>query len=256
MQLKDKVIVITGASSGIGKEVSKMAAAKGARLAMLSRRLPELEALVTEFKAKNIEAIAIKTDVTSREDIKRAVAEILKKFGHIDVVLNNAGIGHYGAIESLNMEEFDHMMRTNIYGPLYMIQETLPFLKQTKGTIVNISSGLSKRGLPYLSAYGSTKAMFNMISDGLRMELMSTGVKVVVYNPPATDTPFIKDRRNMMKLERVEVVAAGIIKAMEKGTREVSHSGFLAFMNFFAPKALDNMFYKAMVKRAEAAKKE
>lgn len=254
MQLKDKVVVITGASSGIGRETAMMAAAKGAKLALLARRLPELEALVSECKAKNAEAVAIKTDVTSREEIKKAVADVVVKFGRIDVLINDAGVGHFGPIESLDMAEFEYMLKVNIFGAVGMIQESLPLLKKTKGIIVNISSGLSKRGLPFLSAYGSTKAMLNMISDGLRMELMSTGVKVVVYNPPATDTPFIRNRRNSMKLEKAGVVAAGIIKAVELEKREVSHSGFLMFMNFFAPKMLDNMFYKNMVKRAEENK--
>jgi short-subunit dehydrogenase len=252
MNLKDKVVVITGSSSGIGKEVSKMLAQKGAKLALLSRRLPEMEQLVKDYKALNTEAIAIKTDVTSAGDIKHAVEETMKKFGKIDVVINCAGIGNYSPLETLDMKTFEHMLRVNIFGPLYMIQETVKHLKATKGMIVNISSGLSKRALPFLSAYGSTKAMLNMLSDGLRMELMSSGVQVLTYNPPATDTPFIAlSNRGSMKLAKVEDVAAQIVKSMEQEKREVSASGFLAVMNFFAPKVLDSMFYRNMVKRVE-----
>ena len=252
MNLKDKVVIITGASSGIGKEVSGLLARKGAKLVLLARRLPEMETLVAEFKTLNTDSIAVATDVTSFSDVKKAVEAAIKKFNHIDVVINCAGIGNYSPLETLDMKEFEHMLRVNIFGPLYMIQETVRHLKATKGMIVNISSGLSKRALPYLSAYGSTKAMLNMLSDGLRMELMGTGVKVLTYNPPATDTPFIaQNRRGAMKLEPVANVAGRIVKAIEQEKREVAEGAFLAVMNFFAPKMLDSIFYKAMVKRAE-----
>ncbi len=255
MNLKDKVIILTGASSGIGKAVSGLLSRKGAKLVLLARRLPEMEALVAEFKTLNTEAIAVATDVTSQADIKKAVEAALKKFNKIDIVINCAGIGGYGPIETLDMKEFEHMLRVNIFGPLYMIQETVKYLKTTKGMIVNISSGLSKRALPFLSSYGSTKAMLNMLSDGLRMELMTSGVKVLTYNPPATDTPFIaQNRRGAMKLEPVANVAARIVKAIEQEKREASEGAFLAVMNFFAPKVLDNIFYKAMVKKNEENK--
>lgn len=254
MKLKDKVIVITGASSGIGREVSARLAEKGAKLALLGRRLPELEASAGEFEKSGAGAIAIRTDVTSRDDVNGAVNEAVKKFGKIDVVINDAGIGHYAPLETMKLDEFEYMLRVNIFGPLYMIQAAVPHLKASKGMIVNISSGLSKRALPFLSAYGSTKAMLNMMSDGLRMELKSYGVRVLTYNPPATDTPFIKNRMGGMKLAPAKRVAASIVDAIEKEKREVSESGFLSFMNFFAPKMLDNLFYKNMVKRVEEKK--
>jgi short-subunit dehydrogenase len=252
MNLKGKVVMITGASSGIGMEVSKILAQKGAGLALLGRNTEKLDALALDFGKSGVEAIAIKTDVTSRDDIRKAVEETLKKFSRIDVVVNDAGVGHYGPLEALDMAEFEKMLRTNIFGPLYMIQETVKYLKKSKGIIMNISSGLSKRGLPYLSAYGSTKAMLNQISDGLRMELMGEGVKVLTYNPPATDTPFIKGHNVTMKLAKPAEVASRIVKAIEKETREASEGAmraFMAAMNFFAPQLLDRIFYNAMVKK-------
>jgi len=250
MKLKDKVVVITGASSGIGLAVSKILAEKGAKLALLSRSVDKLNALASEMQRNKQEATPIKADVTDRESVKNAVKQAVAKYGTIDILVNCAGVGHYGAIETLDMEEFENILKTNIYGVIYMIQEAMPCLKASKGMIVNISSGLSKRGLPFLSAYGSTKAMLNQISEGLRVELMGEGVKVLTYNPPATDTPFIKFKRPGMKLEKVTDVAPHIVKAIEQEKREVTYGpGFLAFMNFFAPRALDNMFYKAMVKK-------
>ena len=204
MELKDKVIVITGASSGIGKEVSGILAKKGAKLALLSRRLPEMEASAAEFRKLGAEAIAVRTDVTSKDDVINAVNAAVKRFGRMDILINDAGIGHYAPLETMKLDEFEYMLRVNIFGPLYMIQAAMPHLKASKGMIVNISSGLSKRALPFLSAYGSTKAMLNMMSDGLRMELKSSGVRVLTYNPPATDTPFIKNRMGGMKLAPCE----------------------------------------------------
>ena len=122
--------------------------------------------------------------------------------------------------------------------------------------IVNISSGLSKRALPYLSVYGGTKAMLDQISDGLRMELRDTGIRVLSYGPPATDTPFLDvsstDERSQMssfiKLAKPQDVGARIVKGIEGDGREVNEGGFLKVMNFFAPRVLDNMFYKSMVR--------
>jgi short-subunit dehydrogenase len=250
VNLKDKVVVVTGASSGIGLMVSQLLAEKGAKLALLSRSIDKLNALASEMQKNNQDAAPIRVDVTDRESVKNAIKQAVARFGRIDILINCAGVGHYGAIETLDMKEFEDIIRTNIFGVIYMIQESMQYLKASNGMIVNISSGLSKRGLPYLSAYGSTKAMLNQISEGLRVELMGDGVKVLAYNPPATDTPFIKFKRPGMKLEKVTDVAPHIVKAIEQEKREVTYgSGFLAFMNFFAPKALDNMFYKAMVKK-------
>ncbi len=250
MNVKDKVVVITGASSGIGKALAFDLAGKGAKLALFARRKPELDKIAAKL-SKKTGVIAVQADVTSEKRVKEAVKKAAARFGRIDILVNNAGVGLFGSLEKMSMSEFDNVVKTNLYGPLYMLKAALPWLKKAKGMIVNISSGLSRRALPFLSAYGGTKSMLNSMSDGMRMELRKYGIKVLTYGPPMTDTPFIRREgtRNYgnMKIATAGEVAGRIIKAMIKGKREVVEGGFLGIMNFFAPKILDNMFYKFMV---------
>jgi short-subunit dehydrogenase len=216
----------------------------------------EIEA---ELKIAKHEVLVVKTDITDRDQVCNAVRLALETFGKIDIVINNAGVGYFGTIEKLPIEEFDRLVKTNVYGMLYLSQATIPALKKTQGMIVNISSGLSKRALPFLSAYSSTKSMIDALSDGMRLELKKYGVKVLNYCPPETDTEFFETTNSEIGLDHhqagnrkkagVEDVASRIVEAIAAEKREVVEGRFLQVMNFFVPKELDNMFYKGMVQR-------
>jgi short-subunit dehydrogenase len=251
MDIKDKVVIITGASSGIGKALAFDLADKGAKLALLARRKEELDKIAAKL-SKKTEVFAVQADVTSEKKVMEAVKKAAGRFGRIDILVNNAGVGLFSSLEKMSMSDFDSVVKTNLYGPLYMLKAALPYLKKSKGLIVNISSGLSRRALPFLSAYGGTKSMLNAMSDGMRIELRKYGIKVLTYGPPMTDTPFIKrqgltpEYRNR-KIASAEDVAGRIVQGVIKGKREVIESGFLGVMNLFAPKVLDNLFYKVMV---------
>lgn len=255
MDLKDKVILITGASSGIGKTVAEIVSARGAIVALLARRQEKLDELVDKIGAKS-NTLAIPVDITDREAVFSAVQKANNHFGRLDIIINSAGLGHFGPIENLTPAELDGVVQTNIYGMLNVTQASIPFLKQSQGMIVNISSGLSKRALPFLAVYAGTKSMVDALSDGMRMELRKYGIKVLNYCPPETETEFadkslkgagLEPGTMKRKLARVEDVAQDIVKSIVAEKREVVNGKALKVMNFLAPKMLDNIFYKAMV---------
>ena len=260
MDLRNKVIMISGASSGIGKSLAQLLSTKSAKVVLLARRGERLMEIEAELKAAKHEVLVVKTDITDRDQVSNAVRLTLEAFGRIDVVINNAGVGYFGTIEKLPIEEFDRLVKTNVYGMLHLSQSAIPALKKSQGMIVNISSGLRKRALPFLSAYSSTKSMIDALSDGMRLELRRYGVKVLNYCPPETDTEIFEMTKNEAGLDanqaghrkkaKVEDVASRIVEAIVADKREVVDGGrFLQIMNLFAPKLLDNMFYKGMVQK-------
>ena len=254
MKVSDKVVLITGASSGIGRELAVQLAALGAKLGLVARRKDLLESLARKLGAER--ALAVQADVGSRAQVDLAVAAVKERFGRVDVLVNNAGVGYFGAIEAMPREKLELLLQVNVLGPVQMIQAALPHLKASRGMIVNVSSGLSKRALPFLSAYAGTKAMLDAISDGLRLELRGHGVRVLTYCPPEVATDFAanalthelagrQDERPRKKAPTPEVVRR-IVAAMKAERREVVE-GPLRLMNFIAPRLLDRIFYKAMV---------
>jgi short-subunit dehydrogenase len=260
MEFRNKTIVITGASAGIGREIALLLARKGARLVLLARNEQRLRETEAEIKRITPDVLAIPFDVLEGEKTGQLMTSVLERFGSIDILINNAGLGLFGTIEKMSMSDFDRVVRTNIYGLLYMTKAAIPFLRQSKGMIVNISSALSKRALPFLAAYAGTKSMLDALSDGLRLELREYGIKVLNYCPPAVDTGFADnslknagmdpdgERRNM-KRARVNDIAVHIVRSIKKEKREVVYNKSLKIMNFFAPRWVDYIFYKSMVLR-------
>lgn len=187
----DKVIVITGASAGIGAELARQAGEKGAKLVLAARRKPELEAVAAR---SGREAISVVTDVTLRADMERLRDAALERFGRIDVWVNNAGRGITRQVSELTDEDFDAMMADNVKSALYGMQVVLPHFKsRNAGQIVNISSGLGRLPIvPFRSAYSAAKHALNALSACLRMELKQShpGIMVSVVMPGVVATEF------------------------------------------------------------------
>jgi short-subunit dehydrogenase len=187
----DKVIVITGASGGIGAELARQAAGKGAKLVLAARRKPELEAVAASVGG---DALAVVTDATRREDMERLRDAALARFGRIDVWVNNAGRGITRSVLELTDEDMDSMWRDNVKSALYGMQVVLPhFQSRNAGQIVNVSSGLARLPLaPFRSAYSAAKHALNGLSACLRMELMQShpGIVVTVVMPGVVATEF------------------------------------------------------------------
>lgn len=234
MDIKGKVIVITGASMGIGAAAARALSAKGAKLVLAARSTDKLDKLAKELD----DAIVVTTDMTSIDDIERLVDTACKHFGRIDVLVNNAGQGLYGAVEHTPIAEYERIFRLNVIGPLLAMQQVIPVMrKQGGGTIVNISSLVSKNYFPYLGAYASTKYALNALSHTARAELARDNIVVSTMLPGLTDTDFGKnavkadnvartmDSRNrpaMPNADTAEQVAERIAYTIETGDAEVT----------------------------------
>lgn len=206
MDLTGKVVLLTGASMGIGAATARALAQKGARLALAARSTDKLEKLAAELP----DAISITADVTNADDIERMIDVTCKHFGRIDVLINNAGQGLYGGIEYVPIPEFERIVRLNVTAPLMAMKAVIPIMrKQGGGTILNVSSLVSKNYFPYLGAYAATKYALNGITQTARAELATDGIRVSAMLPGLTDTEFGK---NAIKFDSMG-------KALESRTR-------------------------------------
>lgn len=191
--IKDKVIVITGASSGIGKATAAMLAKKGAKVVVGARRKENLEALVEKLISDGYTASYQVTDVTKRGDVENLVQHAINTYGKIDVIINNAGIMLLSYLEKLKVDEWEKMIDVNIKGVLYGIAAALPImLEQGYGHIINTSSIAGHTADPSAAVYSGTKFAVRAISQGLRKE-MDGRVKVTVICPGVTETELGQD---------------------------------------------------------------
>lgn len=188
--MKNKIVVITGASSGIGKATAIRLSSEGHSLVLAARRIEKLETLKEQLEKENTEIVILKTDVTKRNDVKRLIKTTFDKFGRIDVLINNAGIMPLSFIEEGRVEDWEKMIDVNLKGLLYGINEVVPIMKkQHSGHIINISSVAGRRVFPTAAVYCATKFGVNAITEGLRQELSARyNIKVTAIEPGATKT--------------------------------------------------------------------
>jgi NAD(P)-dependent dehydrogenase (short-subunit alcohol dehydrogenase family) len=233
----DKVVVITGASAGIGAELARQLGARGAKVVLAARRKEQLDAVAAGI-GKN--ALAVVTDVTRRADVEHLAKAALERFGRIDVWVNNAGRGISRPVGDLTDDDLDAMWRDNMKSVVYGIQAALPHFKsRNAGQIVNVSSGLSRAPLaPVRAAYGAVKGAVNMLTASLRVELRAThpGIHVTLLLPGVVATEFglnslgagIVDNRKLPGAQPVEGAAAAIVDVIEKPRPEAYTSPFIA----------------------------
>lgn len=206
MDIKNKVIIITGASQGIGEATAKYLGKMGAKLVLAARSAEKIQKLAKELP----DAFAVPTDMRQAEEVKKLVDETLKKYGRVDILINNAGQGMYGPAESIDIEEYKKIMELNVYGYLRAMQAVIPVMKKqahsagstgspqagsgsaSGGMILNISSRVSKNYFPALAAYASTKYAVNALSLTARQELAKDNITVSVFHPKMTSTEFNK----------------------------------------------------------------
>jgi NADP-dependent 3-hydroxy acid dehydrogenase YdfG len=190
MNLQDQVVIITGASSGIGEATAKKLAGDGAKVVLAARRKDRLEALKSDIEKAGGTALAVEADVTKRGDIKNLVQKTNETFGSCDVLVNNAGIMPLSYMKNMHVEEWLKMVDVNVNGVLHCLAETLPdMVERKKGHIVNISSVAGREVMPGGAVYSGTKFAVRAISDGLRQELApSHNIRVTCIEPGAVDT--------------------------------------------------------------------
>lgn len=187
--IRGKIVVITGASSGLGEATARMLAEQGAIVVLGARRLDRLNQLVDEINQQGGQASALQTDVTDRAQVQALVDHAVKEHGRLDVIINNAGIMPQSLLENLKTDEWDRMIDVNIKGVLYGVAAALPQMKQQKaGQIINVSSVAGHRVGPGSSVYAATKFAVRALSEGLRQEVKPYNLRTTIISPGAVDT--------------------------------------------------------------------
>ncbi|GLR47652.1 SDR family oxidoreductase [Sphingomonas astaxanthinifaciens] len=190
--ITDKVIVITGASSGMGAAAAAHLAARGAKIVLGARRADRIEALAAEIVEAGGQATAVATDVTNRDDLTKLVATAVETYGRIDVLINNAGLMPLSPLDRLKVDEWDRMIDVNIKGVLYGIAAALPHMKAQKhGHIINVSSVAGHKIFEGSAVYSATKFAVRALSDGLRAEAAPHNIRTTIISPGAVKTELL-----------------------------------------------------------------
>ena len=188
-----KVIVITGASSGMGEAAARHLAAKGARVVLGARRSDRIEAVAAEIAGAGGQATAVATDVTKREDVRELVDRAVETYGRIDVLINNAGLMPLSPMDRLKVDEWDRMIDVNLKGVLYGVAAALPHMQQQKsGHIINLSSVAGHKIFGGSAVYSATKSAVRVISEGLRQEMAPHNIRVTIISPGAVKTELLE----------------------------------------------------------------
>jgi len=234
VDFKNKVVVITGASSGIGKASAIQFAKKGANVVLVSRRKTKLEELQKKLTEFNTETLVCECDVSDKLQVKNMAKSVLEKFAKIDVLVNNAGFAILGSVDDLSIQEIESQMTTNYFGMVYCIKEFLPKMKeQNKGHIVNVASVAGSFGLPGIAPYCASKFAMLGFSEGLKHELNDTGIGVTVVSPIMVRTDFFDHPsfKDMPKYSPTsldaETVAKAVLRASDSPRLEIIVPGIV-----------------------------
>jgi short-subunit dehydrogenase len=264
MSFKDKVVIITGASSGIGKSLAEELAKRGANVVLGARQYATLCEITAELEKKyGTKALAVQCDVSKEEDCKSLITQTITTFGKIDVLINNAGLSMRALFNDLDLSVLKNLMDVNFWGTVYCTKYAMPEILKSKGSIVGVSSIAGYRGLPGRTGYSSSKFAMNGFMESLRTENLKTGVHVMVACPGFTTSnirvaALSKDgaahgetsmeEGKMMTSEAVaEIIANGIEN--RKRTLIMTGQGKLAvWMNKLFPKFTDRKVFELFAK--------
>ena len=228
MKFKDKVVLITGASSGIGRASAILFARKGANIILIDKKKEKLDQIDKELKKYNVSTLVCECDVSNKSQVKEISKTVLEKFNSIDILVNNAGFAIYGSVSDLTTEEIESQMSTNYFGMIYCIKNFLPSMIEKKsGHIVNVASVAGSFGLPGIASYCASKFAMLGFSEGLKHELKGTGVGITVVSPIMVRTNFF-DHQSFEKMPKysptslsAETVAKAILKAANSPRLEI-----------------------------------
>ena len=216
-KLSGTIVVITGATSGIGRETAHEFAATGATVVIAGRRKNRLQELVSEIERKGGQALAVPTDVSDQSQVEALIHTAIKHFGRVDVLVNNAGVAIASQFEQMALEDFRRLMDVNFWGAVYACRAVVPQMrKQRGGVILNVSSIFGKRGMPFETAYCASKFALAGFSEALRAELMSENIDVCTIFPGAVETEIFDAAANNTGLELPGYVPKFPAKQMAK----------------------------------------
>ena len=262
---KDKVIIVTGASSGIGLASVNRFMELGANVVLAARSIDKLEKIVEEFgqrlTSKGQQLLCIKTDVTKEEDCKNLIEKTVEHFGKIDILVNNAGISMRAVFKDLDLKVMHSLMDTNFWGTVYCTKYALPYLLESKGTVVGVISTAGYVGLPARTAYSASKFAVRGFLETLRIEHLYDGLHVMIFAPgfttsnirnvaltadgsPQGETP--RDEERMMSAERVaRILSRGIMRRRaEMVLTPLGKATLFASRNL--PRVTDKVEYRMM----------
>jgi short-subunit dehydrogenase len=258
--LNEQVVVITGASSGIGLTTARMAADAGARLVLAARNEEALRKLCGEINSSGGRAVYVAADVTNEGDVKKIAAESLNQFGGFDTWVNNAGVSVYGKLEEVSIDDMRQVFETNFWGLVYGSLVAAKNLKSNGGAIINIGSTLSDRAIPLQGIYCASKHAVKGFTDALRMELEadSAPISVTLIKPSAIDTPYKDHAKNYLGVQpenpppvyAPETVAEAILHCAENPVRDVFVGGggkALSVLGKYAPRLTDKYMESMMI---------
>ena len=225
MELHDRVVIVTGASSGIGAAFARLAAREGAHLVLAARRTERLEALAAELGG----ALPVTTDMRDPDQVRGLVDAAVAAFGRVDVLVNNAGQGLHVPVEEVRLDDLQAVVELDLYGPLLAMQAVVPLMRaQGSGSIVNVSSGTTLRVIPGIGPYSAVKSALNQLSATARAEWAADGIVVSLVHPGITATEFHQSLRaggmrggGHIVSQTPEVVAEAILEAVRTGAAEV-----------------------------------
>lgn len=265
--MKDKVVIITGGSSGIGKALAETFGKEGSKILITGRNKEELDKTVAELRGKSITITGMQADVTIEDDNKRMAEETIRQYGSIDVLINNAGISMRALFSEVDLAVVKKVMDINFFGVLYATKYCLPEITKNKGSVVGISSIAGFRGLPGRTGYSASKFALNGFLEVLRTELLKTGVHVLTACPGFT-TSNIRKRsltrdgsqqgespRQEEKMMSAEECAQHVYRATVKRKRTLvltTQGKFAVLLNKWFPSLADKLVYNVMAKEANA----
>jgi dehydrogenase/reductase SDR family member 7B len=265
--MKDKVVIITGATSGIGKALAYECGSRGARLVITARNQEGLMEISEDLTRSGVQVLPVRTDVTSEAECREMIRMAVEKFGQIDVLINNAGISMRALFEEVDLEVLKRLMDTNFWGTVYCSKYALPYLLKSKGSLAGISSIAGFKGLPGRTGYSASKFAMNGLLEVIRIENMKKGLHVLIAAPgytasnirnvalakdgsPQRETPLDEN-----KLMTAETVAKKIADAIEKRKRTLilTSTGVLTvLLNKFFPAMTDKMVYNHIAREIDS----
>lgn len=258
-RLEDQVIVITGASSGIGLTTAEMAAERGARVVLNARNETELQRAVERIRQRGGQATGVAGDIADDETMDLLAQRATETFGTIDTWVNNAGVGMYGRLWEMPLSDKRRLFDVNFWGVVNGCRTAVRHLRANGGALINIGSVTSDRAIPLLGIYSASKAAVKGYTDALRMEVEETGwpIAVTLVKPASINTPFIEHARNFMLREpelappvyAPESVARAILRCAERPTRQIVVGGggrVMALAETLAPRLTDRYMERTL----------
>jgi short-subunit dehydrogenase len=258
-RLRDQVVVITGASSGIGLATARLAASRGVRVVLTSRNERDLGVAVEEIHMRGGRATHVVADVAVPEEMDRVAGVAIREFGAFDTWVNNAGISIYGRLTDVPMDDKRRLFETNFWGVVNGCRTAVRHFTDRGGTIINIGSVVSERAVPLQGMYSASKHAVLGYTDALRMELEHDGlpIQVTLVKPASINTPFIEHARNYMPeaptfpppVYAPEIVAQAILRCAERRIREVTVGGggrMITAMGRLAPRTTDRLMERTL----------